>query len=58
MVPVEALKLALSQESEAIGSYQKLLSEHPSLKDTFYFLIGEEQKHKKLIEQKIIELTR
>jgi len=57
MSPVEALKLALSKEIEAVETYQKLLAEHPIVKDIFYFLAGEEQKHKALIEKKIYELT-
>lgn len=58
MTPVEALKLALSQEDNALTLYQKLSLEHPSLKDTFSFLMNEEQRHKKLLHDKIAELTR
>ena len=57
MSPVEALKLALSKEIEAMELYQRLSIEHQSLKDIFYFLVAEEQKHKKLIEKKVVELT-
>ncbi len=58
MIPVEALKLALTEESKAIALYQKLGNEHQQLQETFSFLVNEELKHKKLLEQKIEELTR
>lgn len=58
MGPVEALKFALSKEIEAIEVYTRLSIENPTLKDTFDFLVTEEQKHKKFFEQKIYELTR
>lgn len=58
MGAVEALKLALSKETEAIKLYSRLNLEHPSLKETFLFLIGEEERHKKLIEKKIFEITK
>jgi rubrerythrin len=60
MVPVEALRLALSKEIEAIEVYKKLASEHPSnevLRDIFSFLINEEEKHKKMLEQEIYKMT-
>ena len=56
MPPLEVLKLALSKEIEAIGTYQKLLTD-PIVKDIFYFLVSGEQKHKQLIEKKIVGLT-
>lgn len=58
MIDVEALQLALSKEKDAIKTYEDLLAKHPNLKDLLYFLINEEQKHQKLIETKIAELTR
>lgn len=58
MSPVEALELALSKEIEARDLYQKLADDYPGIKDTFFFLMNEEQKHKQLIEKKITELTR
>jgi rubrerythrin len=58
MVPVEALKLALGEENKAIELYQRLSVEHPVLKDTFAFLITEEQKHRQLLREKIVELTK
>ena len=58
MTNVEALKLALSKEDGAIELYQKLASDHPQIKDIFFMLLTEEQKHKKLLEKKITEMTR
>jgi len=58
MTPVKALKVALAEEIKAIELYRKLNLEHSSLKEIFLFLINEEQKHKKLIEQKIAETTK
>jgi rubrerythrin len=57
MIPLEALKLALSKEQESIKLYNRLNLEHPGLKELFLFLINEEEKHKQLIEKKIVEIT-
>lgn len=58
MIDIEVLKLALSKEENAIETYQKMLAEHPMLKELLSTLITEEQKHKILIENKIKELTK
>jgi rubrerythrin len=58
MIEIEALQLALSRERQSIKTYEKLLVEHPRLKELFSFLITEEQKHAAMIEKKIVELTR
>jgi len=58
MIEVDVLKIALSKESDAIKTYQEMLSQHPKLTELFSILITEEQKHKLLIERKIVELTR
>ena len=58
MGPVEALKLALGKEVEAMEMYTKFAPEYTAARDTFEFLIGEETKHKLLIEKKILELTK
>lgn len=57
MGPVEALELALRKEIEAIETYRKLSLEQREVKDTFLFLIGEEEKHKQLLQKKIFEIT-
>ena len=58
MTPVEALKLALSKEEASIALYKKLAVEHSAVRELLTFLENEEQKHKKMIEEKIFELTR
>jgi len=58
MTTVEALEVALGKEKTSIALYQDLIVKHPVIKDLLYSLLIEEQKHKKLIEEKIVELTR
>lgn len=58
MTPVEALEVALEKEKTSIALYQDLIAKHSVIKDLLYSLLIEEQKHKKLIEERIIELTR
>ncbi len=57
MIEIEVLKTALSKEEAAIKAYQEMLIEHPKLNELLDYLISEEQKHKKLIEKKISELS-
>jgi len=56
MTPVEALQLALEKENEALDLYRKLALEHHAVKDVFEFLINEEEKHKKMLQEKIHQL--
>jgi rubrerythrin len=56
MIDIEALELALSKEQDAVKAYNKLLVDHPALKDLFYFLLNEEEKHVVMIEKKIADL--
>lgn len=58
MTPVEALKLALSKEQSAIDLYERLSRKHTAIKELLLFLLNQEEKHKKLIQDKIQELTR
>jgi rubrerythrin len=58
MIPVEALKLALAKEVEAIELYSTLDFKHPEIREVFDFLVNEEQKHKQLLEKKIFEITK
>ncbi|MCX5696911.1 MAG: hypothetical protein NTU54_02890 [Candidatus Omnitrophica bacterium] len=58
MGPIEALKLALSKEIEAMDLYRKFSLDYPVAQETFLFLLGEETKHKILLEKKIVELTK
>ena len=57
MGPIEALKLALAKEIETKVLYEKLAAQHPVAGEIFRMLSIEEQKHAKLIEDKISELT-
>jgi rubrerythrin len=56
--PVEALKLALGMEMDAVEFYKRMAGEHGAAKDIFQFLLNEENKHRQIIEKKIQELTR
>lgn len=56
MGPIEALELALSKEKASIEMYNKFYLKHPEIKDLFLFLLNEEEKHKLLIEKKIVEI--
>jgi len=58
MTPSEALKIALIKEEESIKYYRKMALEHPAIKDLLEMLVNEEEKHKNLIQKKIVELTR
>ncbi|MBU0503615.1 MAG: hypothetical protein ABH882_05295 [Candidatus Omnitrophota bacterium] len=58
MIPIEALRIALTEEAKAIALYRKLSLEHNSIREVFDFLITEEEKHQQLLENKIIELTK
>lgn len=57
MTDAEALKLALSKEENSIRLYKKMLARYSNLKDLLSSLLTEEQKHKKLIEERIVSLT-
>jgi rubrerythrin len=58
MTLVEVLKLALRKEMESVKLYTRLSQEHSAVKDTLLFLVNEEEKHQKLIEEKISELAK
>lgn len=58
MVPVEALELALKKEIEAAQMYGELAIRFPEIEDTLMFLKIEEEKHRKLIENRIIEFKK
>jgi rubrerythrin len=58
MTEIEALKLALAKEQASIDLYRDLVKKHSSLKELATFLIDEEFKHQKMIEEKLVELTR
>ncbi len=56
--PVEALRIALDKERNAVELYRKLGVEAKGASEIFDFLINEEMKHVRLIEMKIKELTK
>ncbi|MBN2482971.1 MAG: hypothetical protein JXD21_02055 [Candidatus Omnitrophica bacterium] len=56
MTPVEALQLALEKEDDALTLYRKLALEHHAVKDIFEFLVNEEEKHKKILKERIHQL--
>lgn len=58
MNPVEALELTLAKEEGSITLYKDLLTKHPVIRDLLTELLNEELKHKKLIEDKILEIMR
>ncbi len=58
MTPVEALKLALAKENTSITLYTDLSNKLPEIRELVLFLLNEEQKHKKMIEEKIVEVTK
>ena len=55
--PVEALKIALEKEKNSVTLYRKLSLEAKAASGVLEFLINEEMKHVKLIEDRIRELT-
>lgn len=58
--PIEALKVALEKEIETHDLYVEFSNEakNPTVRDVFIFLANEEDKHRKLLETKIYELTK
>ena len=58
MGPIEALQIALQKEIEAADRYRKLALEFPEIKELAYMLLNEEEKHRQIIEKKIVELQK
>ena len=58
MTAVEALQLALTKEQNAIDLYDRMAGKYPEIREMLQSLIIEEQKHKKMIQEKIQEITR
>jgi rubrerythrin len=58
MGPIEALGLARQKEIEAADRYRELAQNFPEIKDLAYMLLNEEEKHKQMIEKKIVELQK
>lgn len=58
MVPIEALKLALLKEEASMKLYKDLAKKHQTIRELLTQLYDQEYRHKKLIEDKIRELTK
>jgi rubrerythrin len=58
MTAVEALELAMTKEQNAIDLYERMAEKYPEIRELLLSLVIEEQKHKKLIQDKIVEITR
>lgn len=58
MTPYEALEKVLKKEQASIRLYKELSQKHPGIKDLLFSLVNEEQKHKKMIQDKIKELKK
>lgn len=58
MTSAEALEMALLREKASIKLYEDLSNTLPEIRDLLLFLLNEEYKHKKMIEEKIAEMTK
>jgi len=58
MGPIEALELARQKEIEAADRYRELAQSFPEIKELAYMLLNEEEKHRQMIEKKIVELQK
>jgi len=58
MTTIEALEIALSKEESSIELYRDMLNRYTEIKELINFLLNEEFKHQKLIQDKMAELQR
>jgi len=58
MTTIEALEIALSKEELSIELYKSMLNKYAEIKELVNFLLNEEYRHHKLIEDKMAELKR
>ncbi len=58
MNPIEVLELALTKEQSSIDFYESLSQRYTEIKELVSFLLNEEHKHKKMLQDKIEEITR
>jgi len=56
MTPVEALEIALLKEEASVKLYRRLADEHKAIEDLLMLLVNEEEKHVKIIQNRIREL--
>lgn len=58
MTTIEALEIALRQEEASIELYKDMINKYKEVGELATFLLNEEFKHHKLIEDKIVEITK
>ncbi|MDD2689852.1 MAG: hypothetical protein PHT41_06865 [Candidatus Omnitrophica bacterium] len=58
MTTIEALEIALRTEETSIELYKDMSNKHKEITELATFLLNEEYKHRKLIEDKIVEITK
>jgi rubrerythrin len=53
--PIDVLKMALAREKDAVQYYKEfaLTAENDSIKEMFAFLVEEEKKHVKLLQEEL-----
>jgi rubrerythrin len=53
--PLDVLKMALSREKDAVQYYKEyaVTAEHESVREMFKFLVEEEKKHVKMLEEEL-----
>ncbi len=58
MSTIEALEIALKKEEASIQLYKDMLVKHKDINELFSFLLNEEYKHRKLVQDKLVELKK
>ena len=58
MTTIEALEVALKKEETSIELYEDMLNKHRDVTELITFLLNEEYKHHKLIQEKIAEIIK
>jgi rubrerythrin len=53
--PVDVMRMALEREKAAVRDYSEFAktAKEPSIREMFLFLVGEEEKHVKLLQDEI-----
>lgn len=53
--PLDVMRMALEREKRAVRDYQEFsaTAREPAIREMFLFLVGEEKKHVKLLEDEI-----
>ena len=58
MTTIEALEVALRKEEASIELYKDMLNKYRDVKELITFLLNEEYKHHKLIQDKMVEIIK